>query len=975
MTPFLKQIARHYCTGSFDLSSMVFVFPSHRALVFFRKWLGEVVSEEGNGPCFEPMLLSIDDFFRKLSPLKKADGITLLLELYEVYCRQCAVRGQTAELLDDFVFWGDIILADFSDVDKYCADAKDLFRNVSQLKDMQDDYSDLSDIQKDALKRFLGLFEVDGEYKQKFARMWNMLSPIYYEFNEALKAKGLSYEGMLYRSIAERVEKEGAGAVLHSAFPECEKLVFCGLNALNECEKKIFRHFRDLSLADFCWDYCSEWIKDSHNKSSLFLKDNVAAFPQAFPLEPCSDTPEIEVVSVPSSVGQTKVLSRILEDENIPKNERTAILIPDESLLVPLLDSIPENVRNINVTMGCSMASSSFYSLMGDIGRLQMNIRMRDGKAAFYYKPVWSIVGNNVFAALADEATKEKVAAMKQTHRYYVGMEELCGTPLLDAVFKPAFSADADNAKKTEDIRNYLLEVLDFIGKAIVEAENTGNDLSLELDFAMEYSKSVQLLGEKSLDVRPDTYFRLLDRLLSSKSIPFKGEPLTGLQIMGPLEIRALDFDCLFILSSNEAVFPGKSMSPSFIPPMLRRGFGLPTYEYQDAVWAYYFYRMIQRPSKVWMLLDSRTEGLKSGEESRYIKQLEYHFNARLKRSIASSVPVSPQENAAVPKTADIISKLHSKPLSASAIKAYLSCPVKFYYSFIEGLAADEDVSENMDASMIGNAYHHVMQHLYGSTADNLVSVSYLESCIRDKEGIKKLVEEEMMKELCSDTIQGRDLVVSSILQKYVIATLSRDREQLTSKGKDHFRVLGVETDSYARFTAHSGSRDEEFLFKGRLDRLDTFEDGIVRVVDYKTGRVLEEDISINDGNADSIAGKIFAPSVSKRPEIALQFFIYDYLMRNASLEMIPGKKDRKTVSEIKEKLESGWHIANTVYSTRKIMKEIPRESFENDMFIRAMISHLSSLLMEMCSPDIPFNPCDDTRTCEYCDFRTICAR
>lgn len=975
MTPFLKQVARHYCTGSFDLSRMVFVFPSHRALVFFRKWLGDVVKETGTGPLFSPALLSIDDFFGKLSPLKKADNITLLLELYDIYRRQCVNLGQKAELLDDFVFWGDIILTDFSDVDKYRADARDLFRNVSQLKDMQDDYSDLSVEQKEALKRFLGLFEVDGEYKQRFARMWNMLFPIYEEFNSRLEEKGLAYEGMLYRKIADDVEVKGAQAVLNSVFPECDKLVFCGLNALNECEKSIFRRFRDLSLADFCWDYCSGWIKDTSNKSSFFLKDNIRMFPQAFPLEACDSTPEIEVISVPSSIGQTKVLSRILEDESIPKDERTAILLPDEGLLIPLLNSIPSQVEKINVTMGCPMTSSSFYSLMNDISRLQQNFRLRDAKAAFYYNPVWSITGNNIFDALADDSTKEKVAAMKRSRRYYVGAEELCGTPLLDAIFTPAYTPDADARTQIGSIRNYLLNVLDHIGKSIVSGENTCTDLSLELDFAMEYSKAVQLLGEKDFDVRPDTYFRLLDRLVSSKSIPFKGEPLTGLQIMGPLEIRALDFDCLFILSSNEAVFPRKSLSPSFIPPLLRRGFSLPTYEYQDAVWAYYFYRMIQRPAKVWMLLDSRTDGLKSGEESRYIKQLEYHFNVPVKRSIAASVPVPAQESTVVPKSPEIIAKLHSKPFSASAIKDYLSCPVKFYYSFVEGLVPDDEVAETMDASMIGNAYHRVMQRLYGSTVRNEISMEYLDGCMRNKEGIRKIVEEEMMKELCSDAIQGRDLVVSGILQKYVISTLERDRDFLVEKKAGSFRILGLETDSYAVFRTEPGPDGVDFVFKGRLDRLDSFEDGVVRVVDYKTGKVLDDDVNVNDGNAESIAGKIFDTTFSKRPEIALQFFIYDYLLHNASLHLIPKTKDRNTIGEIKAGLESGWHMVNSVYSTRKILKEKPAETFENGTFSREMTRRLADLLKEISNPEQPFAPCEDTSRCENCDFRTICAR
>lgn len=946
MTPFLKQVARHYCAEFGGDGGLVFVVPSQRAVVFFRKYTAEAVKESALAPVFAPEILSIDDFFARLSPLKRVDQILLLLRLYDCYKEVCSEKGLVAEELDRFVFWGNVILSDFSDVDKYLVNARDLFRNVSQYKDLQDDYEDLSPTQKEALKTFLGRFETDGEYKRRFAATWNILFPLYERFNAALKEEGIAYEGSLYRSLTEDVGVRGVEAVLGDALPKCKKVVFCGLNALNECEKKILARLHSVGRAEFCWDYVSEWIKDAQNKSSFFLEGNVGAFPQAFELEDCDSKPEIEVVQVPSAVGQTKLLTDLLSDENVPADENTAIVLPDETLLLPMLNSIPERIGAVNVTMGFPMTSSSFFSLMDDISQLQLHVRRKNGAISFYHKNVWSIVGNNIFEALCDRATKDKVEQMKRARRYFVPVEDINGTPFLDLVFS---SPVTDPLKDTDNtlIADYLTGILNYIGSRIANDDDLKRKFALELDFAMEYVKTVNLLVSRQVPVTVSTWLRMLRSLLQDKSIPFKGEPLHGLQIMGPLEIRALDFDKLFILSSNEAVFPRRSSSTSFIPPLLRRGFSLPTYEYQDAVWAYYFYRMIQRPSKVWMILDTRTEGLKSGEESRYIKQLEYHFHAPLVRKSADSTPQATSVETSITKKPEHIGLMHTKPLSASAIKQYLSCPAKFYYSFIEGLDEEEEVAESLDAGMTGNVFHKTMQSIYKRYGTK-VTADDLEHIIGDKQHIRSTVERFILKELKADSIHGRDLVVSELIQKYVFATLKRDLDFLRQSGRNFFEICGLERE----VKGDMGN----FHLKGFIDRLDSFAEGQIRVVDYKTGEVKKEDVNINDDNAQQVAESIFDPSKPKRPEIALQFFVYDYLLSQEGLD-----RDKTVV--------------NSVYSTRSILREAPVNVYRNQKFYDRMCALLSSLLEELENPESDFQRTDNSRTCEYCDFRTVCGR
>lgn len=947
MTPFLEQVAKHYCQTGEDISRLLFVFPSRRAIVFFHKYLAQVITQSGRGPVIAPQCLSISDFFAGLSPLRKADRITQLLRLYDCYSDICRQRGQECETLDEFVFWGGTVLSDFGDVDKYMVNAADLFRNVSEYREIANDYSDLSPAQADAIRQFLGHFETQGEYKHRFARLWNLLGPLYDAFNASLEAEGLCYEGQQFLHIVRDIRDRGAEAVLRDGFPDCTKVVFCGLNALNECEKTILGKLRDLSLAEFCWDYVSQWIQDRSNRSSFFMRDNMSAFPQAFALEKCDSVPEFELVSVPSGVGQAKVLSQLLEDESVPKDERTAVLLPDESLLLPVLNSIPDSVRSVNVTMGYPMLSSSFYSLMDNIAQMQLQSRTREDAVQFYHRPLWNVLSNNIFSALCDEAFLDRVDEIRKERRYYVDAASLTGSPLTDTVFAAA-------GDTTAQLIDYQLRVLEYIGSAIAGDETLRQEFALELDFAMEYTRCVNLLASHKLQIQPQTYLRLLRSLLSFKSIPFKGEPLTGLQIMGPLEIRALDFDRLFILSCNESVFPRKSTSPSFIPAQLRAGFGLPTYVYQDAVWAYYFYRMVQRPGRVTMLLDSRAEGLKSGEESRYIKQLEYNYSVPVRRSIAASSPGSPAVSGDIAKTSEDVETLLSRPLSASAIKSYLHCPAQFYYSFVKGLKAEEEVAESMDNAMTGNVFHKVMELLY-TTVDHRVTAPFIQSCLDNPAQIQEMVNRQVMEQMHSTQIKGRDLVVSRLLCKYVLKTLEWDLKSLQDNGMDAFEICGLELPLDCRFG--------RFRLKGIIDRLDSFRPGELRVVDYKTGKVVDKDTGITDANASETAELIFRKEVVDRPEIALQFFVYDYLLRNTG---------DKRVLQATCRYDK---LAGSVYSTRKIMSSQPVTDAVSESFYDEMTARLGDLLEEIANIDLPFSRTPHRKKCEWCDFKNLCGR
>ena len=944
MEPFLKQVARHY----WDLGGMentCFVFPNRRSMVFFRKYLGDILSESGNGiPMLSPQIYTIKDFFCRLYDIESSDSLRLILELYDCYKR----LNPSAEALDDFIFWGEVILQDFDDVDKYLVDAASLFRNVSDFKALQDSFDYLSERQREAVKRFLGHFrdnKAEKGVKERFASIWNLLLPLYQDFRKRLEEKKLSTEGMVYRSIAERLKGgESVPDITKEAFPDTTLFVFTGLNALNECEHLLLAKMRDAQIANFVWDYSGEEIKDKANKSSFFMQKNVEDFPQAFKADPEGlDTPEISVISVPSSIAQAKLAPYILSQTDGDPVE-TAFVLPDENLLLPLLNSIPPQYDSVNVTMGYPMTGSAVFTLISAVGDLQLRLRQKDGKWYFYHGCVSEVFSCGLFRSLISEEEKACVKRIKNAAKYYIPVEDFLTGEFLPLVFRPVVTSPQEaSSSANHRMELWLSEIIAFAGRKLSKE----GEMLLETDFAKRCHSQLNVLMGIDLEVLPATHFRLLERSLSSISVPFRGEPLKGLQIMGPLETRSLDFKYLTIMSCCEGLFPRSSRSNSFIPPELRKGFGLPTHEYQDAVWAYYFYRMIQRAQKVWLIYDSRTDSLKGGEESRYIKQLEYHFRMPLRRISASAAMIPPEINDdVIEKTQEHVSKIRAKNLSASSLKSYLNCPAQFYYQVVEGLDAADEVAESLDTGKFGTVFHKVMQNLYSKAPK--IDLQMIREMAKDEKGLRKMIRDEVLSQMHSIEVSGRNLVLEEIILDYVIKTLRHDEKLLTGSGSEAFTIIGLEKPMQCDF--------EGFHFFGLVDRIDSYKSGEIRIVDYKTGKVQDSDILINDGNALSVVDKIFGADNKDRPSIALQLFIYDMF---ASGEAgFDGKK-----------------IINSIYSTGRLFSEPLPDVEVSKVFVSEAKKRLGGLLKEISSTEFPFRRTEDGKTCEWCNFKNICGR
>lgn len=982
MTPFLKQVAVHYF-ATVPIGTRCFIFPNRRSMAFFKKYLAEAAADPALNaaapghagsvrPVLLPAMLTVNDFFQRIYGGPVTDRIRLILELYEVY----KTLHPHAEPLDEFVFWGDVILGDFGDADKYMADPRGLFANVAEFRGIRDTMTWLTPDQQAAIEAFVAHFRSGGKLnigagdesssvKERFLQIWDLLGPMYTAFRSRLREKGMAYEGMVYRDIADRLKEESAADLIGRAFPQTEGFVFVGLNALNECEKTVMRKMRNAGMAEFCWDWCSSMIRHPQNRSSLFMSQNVSEFRMTWDLEPENGVPQFHVISVPSSVGQAKQLPSIIPGDG----SDSAVVLPDEALLMPVLNSIPPEIPDINVTMGYPMTGSGLYALMSEASALQLHLRERDGQTWFYHKQVWNIFSCSIFRKLAGAGGEDLIADVQAAAKYYVPQSDLEGSDLFRLVFRRAVrDPKSTDGEQIRDIVAWQEELLRYMGPLLAE----DLDLAQEAEFARRYLDCIRMLGDASLEVLPQTWFRLLDQLLAGESVPYNGEPLKGMQIMGPLETRALDFRNVVILSCNEGIFPRRTVSSSFIPPELRKGFGLPTYEYQDAVWAYYFYRLIQRAETVWLLYDSRTEKMKSGEESRYIKQLRYHFRVPVQFHVAQAPVVRTEGADSIPKPEDFARRLKETWLSATSLQNYLACPVRFFYGTIEKLRSENEVSESLDAGMIGNVYHGTMMALYlggdamqphfpldrNSVAEKIrngelvplkrISDAYIAGWLGRKDEIKARIRSLIQEELHTVEVSGRNLVLEDVILQYVMKTLKRDRDLLREHHSGSFEVLGLEIPGRWEF--------DGYKFYGYIDRLDSFEDGTVRVVDYKTGKVEDKDVRIGDDNAEDVVGLLFGDDNRNRPKIALQLFLYD--MYAQQLPETAGKK-----------------IVNVIYPAARLFTEGERSAEMNGKFCDLVQERLHGLLADMADPALPLRRTEDRATCEWCDFKIICGR
>jgi len=959
-------------------------------------------------PLFSPTMLTIQELFESFSLYRPSEKVESLVLLHKLYGE---ISGSD-EPFDDFLYWGEMLLNDFNDVDKYLVDARDLFRNVHDYRSLDDDMGHLSERQVEAIRRFWSHFmPVEGNRtKQRFQKIWEVLFELYTSFHEALHGKGQAYEGMMFREVVERAK---SGTLELS---ESDHYIFVGLNALTPSEAHLMEYLKKRGLADFYWDYESPLVRDEKNRASGWVRENLSRFPSRFPLDEGSgemklaglvqgqevlqgvsrgqdhglDQGEgngqekglgeqreqpgrgeerektwVEAIGVPSGVGQAKqvsqLLSGLIQSKAIPDpNEaiQTAIVLPDENLLMPLLYSIPPEIGKINVTMGYSLSNASIAYLIDLIARLQKSVRGEEETFTFYHRHVKSLLAHPLVSGAAKEETEMLRQAMVTRNLNRVGVSDIPPHPLLEQLFTPV--------TRWQNVGEYLKSILTTLYRSLTDEkmsderpEGSVRAIDLEREFIVQCYKAISRLDDNlqgTMGVSVETYFRLFKQLACGLSIAFRGEPLSGLQVMGVLETRAIDFENLIILSFNEGVYPMRSGASSFIPYTLRQGFGLPTREQQDSTYAYHFYRMISRAKRVFLLYDTRAEGIQTGEVSRYFYQLKYLYGSHFdlsERVVAYDVAAPEILPVVVNKTPEVIRRLNGYReggnafLSASLINRYIDCPLQFYFTAVEGLSEEEEVRETIESDLFGSIFHRVMELIYSRYKGKVITPDALNEIAKDEQRLTEAIEQAFARyyfkeEGSVQPLVGQHYLVGEVLRSYVLQTLKLDREFTP------FEYVGAE---YRFNQTYRVNESLTLNIKGIIDRVDRV-NGVFRIIDYKTGRGATEFKEVQ---------QLFDASKGNRPHQILQVFLYGmfYLLENPGVSVSPAIYYLRSVYK---------DFDPTVRCNKQPIEDI-------SAYLPEFKEHLDTLLEEIFNPSIPFTQTENLKNCEWCALRELCER
>jgi hypothetical protein len=946
MTPFLQQVANvFYECYSSDIHRFAFIFPNKRSGLFFRKYLSELTQNTSSLPA----TITINELFQKLNPGFQTDRIKLLFILYAIYIR----KSGSNETFDDFVYWGEMLLNDFNDIDKYLINARQLFTNVTDLDHIEQDFSFLKQAQIQAIRSFWSSFNPDSEYnnQQFFLHVWQILYDIYTEFRQTLSSRNIAYEGMIYREVIEKIETIDL---------QYDKIIFVGLNALSTAEAELLKYFKKQGIADFYWDYSSDFMKDNDNKASFFMNENLRLFPSAFEIKDSENCNiHFEIVGIPSRIGQAKQLYHTINElinNNLISSEnalQTAVVLPDEQMLMPVLQSIPKKISRINVTLGYSISNSPIASLMNHIQSLQRNIRRTTDEIMFYHRDVLSILQHNYISAVCSRESAGLIRLITKKNQIFIPISTFKNNDLLKLIFSIP--------SNTISISEYLTAILQELQNDGENFHETKESVFLKKEFIAHYQNIIShlqnTLAETETSFSTDTYFKLLKQMTELIKIPFSGEPLSGLQIMGVLETRALDFKNVIILNVNEGIFPAKNSYHSFVPYQLRRGFGLPTHEHQESIWAYHFYRLIHRAERVIMLYDTRTEGLQSGEVSRFVHQLHYHYKVPIKQKLSvyniSSSRIAPF---AIEKDEDVMQLLalyeSDKYLSASAINTYLDCPVKFYFSVLKGIEEEDIVSEMIENDTFGTILHRVMELSYKPLCGKLVTADLLNVISENKnmtEIIQKAFAEDFFHTDNSSPLVGQTYLYGKTIRKYANRILEYDRS-LTP-----FQYIDSEKLIHAQIEIDDGKKVK---IKGYIDRID-MKDETVRIVDYKSGKVSPLVFSSMES--------LFNLDAKDRKKAVMQVFLYAWAYSSEKTDLLI----HPSVYYIRNLFTKGNFdpsIRQTVDKEKLIINNFfaLRNEFEDSL--RATVS-------EIFDAGKPFIQTPNTKNCQYCPFKNICGK
>lgn len=959
MESFLKLVAADlYKHTEGNLAHTAVVFPNKRAGLFFNEYL----AQESDSPIWSPAYVSISELFRSLSPWEVGDPVKLVCELYKIFRRET----QSTETLDDFYFWGEMLISDFDDADKNRVDTDKLFSNLQDLRNIMDDYTFIDDEQEEAIRQFFQNFSIERRtaLKERFISLWDVLGNIYKGFRESLASQNIAYEGMMYRHVIEHLDVDKL---------PYEKYVFVGFNVLNKVEHTLFTQLKDAGKAVFYWDYDEFYMKENRqavtHEAGEFIRRNLRDFPSPLSGElfkNLSKPKEVHYIASSTENAQARYLPQWIRNNLTTPEKETAVVLCNEALLQPVLHSLPAEVKHVNITMGFPLSQTPVYSFL--IALLELHTHGFNFKSGRYtFQSVVTLLKHPYTRQLTGQAELlEK--ELTRNNRFYPLPGELGKDEFLTRLFTPL----SGNLNLCIRLSETLQQVASIYQANTSGTEDTDafNQLYRESLFKAytTINRFRTLIEEDELTVQSETFRRLLVKILSTTNIPFHGEPAIGMQVMGVLETRNLDFRHLVLLSVNEGQLPKSGGDSSFIPYNLRKAFGMTTIEHKIAVYAYYFYRLLQRAERITLIYNTSSDGLNRGEWSRFMLQFLIEWPHPITRQFLEAGQ-SPQGTSSitVEKTPDVMRQMQSlfdvranpkAKFSPSALNYYLDCPLKFYYRYVAGLSAPDEVSAEIDSATFGSIFHYAAEHIYKdlTTHGKVINKEALETLLRNEVKLQDYVD-TAFKKLFFNVPQnekpeynGVQLINSAVIARYLKQLLQNDLRYAP------FTFIASEMEVDEPIDIQTPKGVIKSRIGGIIDRMDS-KDGTLRIVDYKTG---------GDADTPPHVESLFIPD-KKRSNYVFQTFLYAAIMCR-----------KQPTMKIAPALLYIHRAATETYSPVIQMGEPrkPKEAVEDfSKYEKEYRERLQGLLEEIFNPEKSFTQTEIIEKCTYCDFKALCKR
>lgn len=959
MESFLKLVAADlYKHTEGNLAHTAVVFPNKRAGLFFNEYL----AQESESPIWSPAYVSISELFRSLSPWEVGDPVKLVCELYKIFRRET----QSTETLDDFYFWGEMLISDFDDADKNKVDTDKLFSNLQDLRNIMDDYTFIDDEQEEAIRQFFQNFSIERRtaLKERFISLWDVLGNIYKGFRESLASQNIAYEGMMYRHVIEHLDVDKL---------PYEKYVFVGFNVLNKVEHTLFTQLKDAGKAVFYWDYDEFYMKENRqavtHEAGEFIRRNLRDFPSPLSGElfkNLSKPKEVHYIASSTENAQARYLPQWIRNNLTTPEKETAVVLCNEALLQPVLHSLPAEVKHVNITMGFPLSQTPVYSFL--IALLELHTHGFNFKSGRYtFQSVVTLLKHPYTRQLTGQAELlEK--ELTRNNRFYPLPGELGKDEFLTRLFTPL----SGNLNLCIRLSETLQQVAGIYQANTSGTEDTDafNQLYRESLFKAytTINRFRTLIEEDELTVQSETFRRLLVKVLSATNIPFHGEPAIGMQVMGVLETRNLDFRHLVLLSVNEGQLPKSGGDSSFIPYNLRKAFGMTTIEHKIAVYAYYFYRLLQRAERITLMYNTSSDGLNRGEWSRFMLQFLIEWPHPITRQFLEAGQ-SPQGTSpiTVEKTPDVMRRMQSlfdvranpkAKFSPSALNYYLDCPLKFYYRYVAGLSAPDEVSAEIDSATFGSIFHYAAEHIYKdlTTHGKVINKEALETLLRNEVKLQDYVD-TAFKKLFFNVPQnekpeynGVQLINSAVIARYLKQLLQNDLRYAP------FTFIASEMEVDEPIDIQTPKGVIKSRIGGIIDRMDS-KDGTLRIVDYKTG---------GDADTPPHVESLFIPD-KKRSNYVFQTFLYAAIMCR-----------KQPTMKIAPALLYIHRAATETYSPVIQMGEPrkPKETVEDfSKYEKEYRERLQGLLEEIFNPEKSFTQTEIIEKCTYCDFKALCKR